>query len=184
MICLSVAPFPTLFYFTRSLLVWLSYRDLVICWAHSPEIGEAVVIGSVEDPERKVREWLLLLLRFAVTRDVPDWTAALALARELDTPGHRFDHATPGFFVRTTGELCGAIRSPGDEHARSVIRTHLGRIDDQRLRKAFAAAADLDETADAAVQPVSQRTPRESIVDKRRRALELWRGLGKCAQGR
>ena len=34
--------------------------------------------------DRKVREWLLLLLRFAITREPSDQSAALAMADELE----------------------------------------------------------------------------------------------------
>jgi len=38
---------------------------------------------------RKVQNWLLLLLRFAVTREPSDQSAALAMADELDSLGVR-----------------------------------------------------------------------------------------------
>ncbi len=93
--------------------------------------------------ERKLREWLFLLLRFAVTRNVADQTAASAMADELDAIGLR-GVAGPGFFSRTTDELCAAIVSEDNPARSAVLKRHLARIDNPRLRRAFRAAADLD----------------------------------------
>ena len=43
--------------------------------------------GSHDWRDRKVRDYLLLLLRFAVTREATDQVAALALAEQLDSLG-------------------------------------------------------------------------------------------------
>src|SRR5262249_39342818 len=51
---------------------------------------------------RQVREWLLLLLRFAVTSDAKDQSAALALADEIDARGLQWRPSAPTFFRRTT----------------------------------------------------------------------------------
>jgi hypothetical protein len=40
--------------------------------------------------DRKLQEWLLLLLRYAVTRESSDRSAALAMADELDSLGARW----------------------------------------------------------------------------------------------
>src|SRR5258708_6475031 len=90
--------------------------------------------------ERKIRNWLLLLLRFAVTRASADRLAALAAADELDASEARGTTAAPSFFNRTSRQVCEAILAPGDQHSQDVLRRHAGRIDDPRLRRAFAAA--------------------------------------------
>ena len=54
---------------------------------------------------RQVREWLLLLLRFAVTSDAKDQSAALALADEIDARGLQWRPSAPTFFRRTTKEV-------------------------------------------------------------------------------
>jgi hypothetical protein len=95
--------------------------------------------GSDALQERKIRDWLLLLLRFAVTRESGDRLAVLTAAHELDASGP----AAPRFFNRTTKEVCEAILAPGDQHSRDVLRRHAERIEDPRLRRAFEAALDL-----------------------------------------
>jgi hypothetical protein len=98
-----------------------------------------MVADSNDWRERRVREWLLLLLRFAVTRDQTDRFAALAMAEELDSLGARWRPAAPRFFERTSIDVCEAIVASDEGHSR-VLRRHLARIDDPRLRQAFAAA--------------------------------------------
>ncbi len=100
---------------------------------------------------RKVREWLLLLLRFAVTRDSRDLHAACAMADEIDAVGLRSSASAPSFFLRATTELCAALAAEEDPERNAVIKRHLTRIEDIRLRRAFRAAAGIDaEPAPAA----------------------------------
>jgi hypothetical protein len=115
--------------------------------------------------ERRLREWLLLLLRFAVTRDPADRFAALAMAEELDSLGARWRPAAPRFFEKTSIDVCDAIAAGEDSHS-PVLRRHLGRIDDPRLRRAFAAAVG---------GPIARR-PR-SRKPTRRMNQDLWKGL-------
>jgi hypothetical protein len=104
--------------------------------------------------DRKVREWLLLLLRFAVTREPADSAAALAVADELDSLGVRRKRRAPSFFLRTSNEVCEAILAVGDGHDVSdgddnaVLRRHVARIEDPRLRRAFEAAVGLRQTSE------------------------------------
>jgi hypothetical protein len=100
-------------------------------------------VGSDALRERKIRNWLLLLLRFAVTRESADRMAALAAADELDVFEAEGRTAAPSFFNRTSRQVCEAILAPGDQHSQEVLRRHAGRIDDPRLRRAFQAAVDL-----------------------------------------
>jgi hypothetical protein len=117
--------------------------------------------------ERRIVEWLFLLLRFAITRDPIDRAAALAAAMPLDeaaTPHVR----TFAYFARTTGQICAAIIGVRDEHACSMLQNFLERIDDERLRAAFSACLDL--------QVAPSRVPQRATWRDRH---DLWRGLSK-----
>ena len=92
----------------------------------------------------RIREWLLLLLRFAVTRDAKDEAAASAMADEIDALGQRWRSSGPRFFRRTTDEVCKATTAPDDPNRATILKKHLARIDDPRLRRAFQAAVDLE----------------------------------------
>src|SRR5690349_7584214 len=61
------------------------------------------------DAEQRIREWLLAILRFAVTLSDSDRAAVLAAAADLD--GWRPYVSAPAFdyFRRTSAELCEAI---------------------------------------------------------------------------
>jgi hypothetical protein len=96
--------------------------------------------GSCDWQERRVREWLLLLLRFAITREPSDRTAVLAMADELDSLGARWRPNAPRFFHRTSWEVCEAILQVAEGHNNAVLLKHSSRIDDPRLRQAFRAA--------------------------------------------
>jgi hypothetical protein len=111
-----------------------------------------VEFGSHDWRDRKVREWLLLLLRFAVTREATDQAAALALADQLDSLGMGCKRAKPGFFFKTSIEVSNAILALRDRENDNVLRTHLARIDDPRLKRAFRAAVGLHDAPE---------TPRE-----------------------
>jgi hypothetical protein len=117
--------------------------------------------------DRKVREWLLLLLRFAVTRESSDWSAVAAIADELDSLGCEWRPAAPSFFHRTSNDICEAILAVKDGHNNAVLRRHLGRIDDIRLRRAFQAAIGLHQPGEA--------PPQQDVKRKKwRRRSSLW----------
>jgi hypothetical protein len=105
--------------------------------------------GSRDWRAALVREWLLLLLRLAVTHDANDEAAALAMADQLDSLGLQWRPSRPTFFRRTSEEVCQAITATDDPKRASVLRKHLRRIEDRRLQRAFAAAAELDHGAPA-----------------------------------
>jgi hypothetical protein len=117
----------------------------------------------------RIREWLLLLLRFAITCDPNDKAAALALADEVDGLGQQWHQSAPRFFRRTTEEVCNAIIAPHNSRRTSVLKRHIARIDDPRLRRAFHAAVDIE-----------QRLPLASAEAKRQ---NLWRGLPSVCAG-
>jgi hypothetical protein len=94
---------------------------------------------------RRVREWLLLLLRFAITWDPADEAAVLAIADEIDALGLSWRPSAPSFFLRTSREVCRAITALDDPRRTTILKSHIARIDDSRLRRAFRAAVDLKE---------------------------------------
>jgi len=134
--------------------------------------------GSNDWREQKIRDWLLLILRFAVTREPRDRSAVFAMADELDALGVRWRPAAPRFFVTTAGEVCDAILGVS-ENANMVLRTHIARIDDPRMRGAFAAAVDLQrQPVNCHSQPIEEPRRQNAAVN-RREALDSWRGMPK-----
>jgi hypothetical protein len=119
--------------------------------------------GSQDWRAAQVREWLLLLLRFAITRDRKDEVAALAIADELDALGQQWRPSTPSFFRRTSAEVCKAIIAPDDPRRMYILKKHIARIDDPQLRRAFQAVADIEQTSASALFKAKRQ--------------DLWRGL-------
>jgi hypothetical protein len=121
-------------------------------------------IQEVERRAKRLRAWQLAVLRFAVTLDDADRLATLTIAREIDRPDPGRD-GNPDFrfFRRTSAELCAAIMRP-NRHSPTVLRQYLARIDDDRLRRIFAAAIDAEQPA---VAPVGKPLK----ID------DLWKGL-------
>jgi hypothetical protein len=114
---------------------------------------------------KTLRAWQLAILRFAVTLDNADRLAVLAIASEIDRLGPEQDGKPDfGFFRRTRAELCAAILQP-NELTSTVLRQYLARIDDDRPKRAFAAAIESDQ-------------PKASSVSKPfKRDNGLWNGL-------
>ncbi|MFY9958842.1 hypothetical protein [Bradyrhizobium sp.] len=112
-----------------------------------------------------MRAWQLAILRFAVTLDNADRLAILAIAHQIDGLAPKRDGQPDfNFFRRTSAELCAAILRPGELTA-TLLRQYLVRIDDDRLRRAFAAAVEVSQ-------------PKVSSVSKPiKRDDESWRGL-------
>jgi hypothetical protein len=117
--------------------------------------------------EQRVREWLFLLLRFAITRDAIDGAAAETAAQPLDAAFQ----GTPSFsyFTRTTCDICKAIAEPRNEHNALILQKFVTRIEDRRFRDAFCACLELPD--DSAPRP----RPRAAWRDRQ----DLWRGLPK-----
>ena len=98
-----------------------------------------------------LRAWHLAILRYAVTRDNADRLAVFRIALEIDSlePGQeprqdgRMDF---DFFRRSSVELCTAILQP-NAGASANLQQYLARIDDDRLKRALAAAIDASEPA-------------------------------------
>jgi hypothetical protein len=99
-------------------------------------------MNETEKLTNKARDWLLTILRFAVTLERNDRAAVLAMARELDRPGVGEAEATFAFFTRTSFEFCNAIADKSDPNRIAVLRRNLARIDDHRLKNALEGAIE------------------------------------------
>ena len=119
--------------------------------------------GSQDARAGRIREWLLLLLRFAITWDPKHEAAVFAMADEIDALGLRWRPSAPSFFRRTSGEVCAAITALEDPRRATILKDHIARIDDPRLRRAFQAAVNLE-----------RGTPTAPYEEKRR---DLWASL-------
>jgi hypothetical protein len=109
-----------------------------------------------------LRAWHLAMLRYAVTLDNADRLAVLRIAREIDRLHPRQEGSSEfEFFRGTSAELCAAMLQP-DERAIVVLQQYLARLDDDRLKRALAAAID-------AGQPAASPAVR--------RHNDLWKGL-------
>lgn len=113
---------------------------------------------------RTLRAWQLAVLRFAVTLDNADRLSVLMIAAEIDRLGPNHTETGFSFFRKTSAELCAALLRP-NALTSTILRQHLARIDDEHLRRIFAAAMEID-------QP---KAP--SISKPVERDNGLWRGL-------
>lgn len=117
---------------------------------------------------RTVRAWLLAVLRFATTLDADDKLAVFASAAEIDRLSAQ--HSGPcgfRFFHRTSVEVCTAAENPRHAGSIAVLRRHLEWIKDERIKRAFMAVLELEETA---------MKPRIKSIKARSRD-DLWKGL-------
>jgi hypothetical protein len=123
--------------------------------------------GGAVDPHderaKQVRDWLFLLLRFAITRDPEDELAVLMTANGIDSLGRQWGRAAPSFFRRSSDEICKAITALDDPNREAVLKKHIRRIEHLGLRRAFQAAVQSEE-------PASQAPRRSDQPD-------LWAGL-------
>jgi len=124
--------------------------------------------AQAECRTKKVRDWLLAILRYAVTLHDADRSAVLVIAEEIDKLGSRAEEPPAfKFFRRTSIELCSAILDAQNSNKSAVLHLHLKRIDDCRLRRAFEAA--IDEDTSSATSDADKM--------KKRGAQDLWKGL-------
>ena len=114
---------------------------------------------------RAIREWLLAILRFAITLEPADRAKVLVIARELDQLGQDSAAKAFAFFTRTSFEFCNAIADKDSPSRGVILRRQLLRIGDTRLRSALEAAIDLGSAAPRAPKPTQYGHG------------DLWRGL-------
>jgi hypothetical protein len=110
--------------------------------------GLSAAGGPLDRPDeraRQVREWLFLLLRFAITQDPEDEHAVLMAASAIDSLGRRWGSAAPTFFRRSSEEVCQAIRALDDPGREAILKKHIRRIEHPELRRAFQAAVHREQ---------------------------------------
>lgn len=114
---------------------------------------------------KTLRAWQFAILRFALTLDNADRLAVMAIASEIDRLGPQDEAKLDfDFFQRTSAGLCAAILQPNELNA-AILRQYLAWIDDDRLKRSFAAAMQTEP-------------PNTSSADKPlKRDNGLWRGL-------
>lgn len=117
----------------------------------------------VSEETCRVREWLLGILRFAVTLERFDQAAVMSLAAEMDRLGASKTKSGFTYFTRTTMRLCDCIAAKHDFDNFAELWLHLEKVNDNRLR--FALEGALFEKARA---PIRSRKPNREY---------LWKGL-------
>jgi hypothetical protein len=101
--------------------------------------------GSTSDPSateeaRRIREWLLGILRFAVTLEQRDRAAVMCLAAEMDRLGACTIQSGFSYFTRTSAKLCDCIAAKDDFDQLAELCLYIEKIDDRRLRRALEGA--------------------------------------------
>lgn len=114
---------------------------------------------------RKIKNWLLTVLRFAMTRDETDRICVLEIAREFDRKSSGAGETSFSFFARTSAKICSIIVADQDPKRRTTLLRYFNCIEDRRLRPALEAATESNSVVPAA--PKSAKRKRE----------DLWRGL-------
>jgi hypothetical protein len=101
--------------------------------------------GSISDPSvieesRRIREWLLGILRFAVTLEQCDRAAVMCLAAEMDRLGASTTQSGFSYSTRTSTKLCDCIAAKHEFDKLAELCLHIEKIDDRRLRRALEGA--------------------------------------------
>lgn len=110
----------------------------------------------------QIEDWLLAVLRFAVTRNPIDRSSVMSMARAMDCAGQPAQYVAFAFFSRASAELCAAIVNENDPSRTGILRRYIARMDNPRLRRAFEAAVGAQVVTTA---------------DKPNPRADLWRGL-------
>lgn len=121
--------------------------------------------GVLEQGLHKVEDWLLVILRFAITHEQADRAAVAAMAADLDRFGSAAARSEFAFFARTSVEICDLIVDNRRRERIAALRRHIGMIGNERLRRALEAALDMD------------RPTTTSTRIRTRRKDDLWSGL-------
>jgi hypothetical protein len=93
----------------------------------------------VSEESHRIREWLLEILRFAVTLEHRDRATVMGLAAEMDRLGPGTTQSGFSYFTRTSVEFCDGIVGNGSAENAAGLRLYIGKINDRRLRRALEA---------------------------------------------
>lgn len=116
-----------------------------------------------------LQNWLLLILKFAITREDADRAAILDQATALDSLDQNQPERSFCYFVQTSRALCDAVQQNETQASRLRLLQHAARIDNPRLKQAFLGAIGLNEQS---------RHKRSSARQQNKlRSDHLWRGL-------
>lgn len=115
-----------------------------------------------------VQDWLFLMLRYVVSREIRDREAILELAAKMDTLGKDGEQEAFRFFRSYSERLCAAIAAPDTPGHRETLMAHARRIGQSPQQQAFLLICRLESREN--VIPGAGRTSRRS---------ELWKGLQK-----
>jgi hypothetical protein len=129
----------------------------------TPFSDDDTIDAAAFEGSRRIRDWLLSILRFAVTLEQCDQAAVMSLAAEMDRLGSGTSQSRFGFFTRTTTNFCACIVAKGQVEKAAEPRLHIKRINDDRLRRAFEAVL-----FDKRIEPAPSRK-----LDRE----DLWKGL-------
>lgn len=113
----------------------------------------------------RIEDWLLLVLRFAITRKQSDRVVVFAAAADINRLGRASRAADFMFFTKASREVCDAIVDDDSPNRTAALRRHMGKIENDCLRRAFEAAVHIEQPAIKADKP------------RNRRRHDLWRGL-------
>ncbi|MGD9770142.1 MAG: hypothetical protein AB7U62_21100 [Pseudolabrys sp.] len=128
-------------------------------------IGPDTVVAR-DTLDGMVRDWLFLLLRYAVSRAICDRQAVLEQAATMDTLDRHKDRGAFRFFRSHSETVCAAIAAPDTPGRRQILLAHVRRIGEPRLEQMFMLACHLD---------VREKTyPGFGRISSR---SELWQGL-------
>jgi hypothetical protein len=93
---------------------------------------------------KKIRDWLLAIIRLAITLEQTDRETVLAIAQEMDGLGFVPGRSSFSYFLRTSTDVCRAVADRDDPSRTAILRRHVAAIDDRRLRRLTASAIDLE----------------------------------------
>ena len=91
-----------------------------------------------------VRDWLFLMLRYAVSREAQDRRTVLDLAAKMDTLGKERDREAFRFFRDHSERLCAAIAAPDTLGRRRILLAHARMIGQRPLQRAFLLTCRLE----------------------------------------
>jgi hypothetical protein len=104
-----------------------------------PQNGSNSDSSAIEET-RRIREWLLGILRFAVTREECDRTALMFLAVEMDRLGASRTKSGFSYFNRTCTKLCDCVAARHDAGKLTELSLHIKKIEDAPLCQALRGA--------------------------------------------